>query len=84
MVYYLITCRSLTYAQRTARVLERAGITAVILRAPRELSRAGCGYCVKVSNRRLSQALRVLKQADVSYNKVYIVHPNGETAEVAL
>ena len=26
MVYYLIICRSLTYAQRTAHVLERAGI----------------------------------------------------------
>ena len=26
MVYYLIICRSLTYAQRTAAALERAGI----------------------------------------------------------
>ena len=26
MLYYLIVCRSLTYAQRTAHVLERAGI----------------------------------------------------------
>ena len=25
MVYYLIVCRSLTYAQRTASALERAG-----------------------------------------------------------
>ena len=28
MVYYLIVCRSLTYAQRAAAALERAGITA--------------------------------------------------------
>ena len=27
MVYYLIICRSLTYAQRTAQVLERVGFT---------------------------------------------------------
>ena len=26
MLYYLIVCRSLTYAQRTAAALERAGI----------------------------------------------------------
>ena len=84
MVYYLITCRSLTYAQRTARTLERAGITATILRAPKEISREGCGYCVKVSYRRMDQALRVLRQTDVSYNKIYIVHQNGETAEVVL
>ena len=31
MVYYLIICRSLTYAQRTAAALERAGIGADIL-----------------------------------------------------
>lgn len=31
MLYYLIVCRSLTYAQRTAAALERAGITAHIL-----------------------------------------------------
>ena len=84
MVYYLIMCRSLTYAQRTARALERAGITGTIQRAPRELSREGCGYCVKVSQRRLVQALSTLKKADVSYTRVYIVHQNGETAEVAL
>ena len=31
MVYYLIICRSLTYAQRTAAVLERAGISPEVL-----------------------------------------------------
>mgnify|MGYP001862318501 CR=1 FL=1 len=35
MVYYLILCRSLTYAQRTASVLERAGIAARVLRSPK-------------------------------------------------
>ena len=38
MVYYLIVCRSLTYAQRTASALERAGITAHILRSPKMIS----------------------------------------------
>lgn len=42
MVYYLIVCRSLTYAQRTASALERAGITAHILRSPKMVSGEGC------------------------------------------
>ena len=44
MIYYLIVCRSLTYAQRTAAVLERAGITARILRAPKSIAGEGCSY----------------------------------------
>ena len=40
MPYYLITSRSLTYAQRTARVLERAGITARVQRAAAQRLRA--------------------------------------------
>ena len=84
MVHYLIMCRSLTYAQRSARTLERAGITATIMRAPKRLSREGCGYCVKISQRRLQQALGALDRGNMPYNRVYIVHQNGEAAEVAL
>ena len=42
MLYYLIVCRSLTYAQRTAAALERAGITAHILRSPKSIAGEGC------------------------------------------
>ena len=45
--YCLILCRSLTYAQRSSRVLERAGITAVVRKAPLSVSKTGCTYCVK-------------------------------------
>ena len=41
MLYYLIVCRSLTYAQRTAAALERAGITAHICAPPRALRGRG-------------------------------------------
>ncbi len=35
---YLIMCRSLTYAQRVSNALERAGISARVLRSPSEIS----------------------------------------------
>ena len=66
MVYYLIICRSLTYAQRTAAALERAGITAHILRAPKVVDQAGCSHAVKVSERRLADALLVLSRVGLS------------------
>lgn len=84
MVYYLIMCRSLTYAQRAARALERAGITAIVMRPPRGLSKEGCAYCVKVSERRLSEALVVIKSAGINYSRVYVVGPDGTGKEVHL
>ena len=35
MLYYLIVCRSLTYAQRTAAALERAGFRPIFSAPPR-------------------------------------------------
>ena len=48
MNFDLIVCRSLTYAQRTSVVLEREGISSIVLRAPAQLSDKGCGYAVKI------------------------------------
>ena len=84
MVHYLIMCRSLTYAQKTARIIERAGISALIMRAPKAISQEGCAYCVKISQRRMPHALEALRRGNVNYNRIYIVHQNGECAEVAM
>lgn len=84
MVYYLIICRSLTYAQRTQVALERAGITAHIMRSPRTISDTGCSHAVKVSERRLADALTVLKRVDMSPERVYIMSSDGSYKEVSL
>lgn len=82
MAYYLIMCKSLTYAQRAAKVLERAGVTAIITRPPRGLSKEGCTYSVKVSEKKLSQALVVMNSAGLKYSRVFIIHPDGTSGEV--
>lgn len=84
MVYYLIICRSLTYAQKTEAVLERAGITAHIMRSPRIISGTGCSHAVKVSERRLADALTVLKRVDMAPERVYIMSADGSYKEVSL
>ena len=84
MVYYMFICRSLTTAQRTAKALERVGITAIVTRLPESISQTGCGYCVKVSARYFSDALVTLKDAGLFPIKVYVLYANGDYGEVGL
>ena len=82
MLKYLIMCRSLTYAQRSARALENAGITSVVTKAQQSVSNAGCASCVKVSERRLKEALSVLKGAGLSPGRVFLQDDSGEVNEI--
>lgn len=84
MVYYLIICRSLTYAQRTAMVLTRAGLGAHIMRSPKSIDSEGCSHAVKVSERSLSLALTLLAREGLSPRRVYIVSADGSYNEVFL
>ncbi|MCL2842628.1 MAG: DUF3343 domain-containing protein [Oscillospiraceae bacterium] len=83
MATYLILCRSLTYAQKAARALERVGITATILRTPKGLSQEGCSYCVRVSERSITIAMTALRETNAKITRVYVCHPTGEIREVA-
>lgn len=82
MHQYLIMCRSLTYAQRASAALEKAGITAATSRAPLELTDGGCGYCVKVSERRFHDALHVLQGSCLPFGRVYRKETGEEFSEV--
>ena len=84
MVYYLIVCRSLTYAQRTARVLERAGISGYIMRAPKLTSGEGCSHCVKVAERWLAPALKVLNREGLGPKRVFLQNEEGSYSEVTV
>lgn len=84
MIYYLIICRSLTYAQRTARILERAGISSHIMRTPKMISKEGCNYCVRVSEQKLAGALKVLQRENMSPKQVFLQSADGEYREVGM
>lgn len=84
MTYYLIVCRSLTFAQRTAAVLERSGIPAHILRTPAAISPRGCSHSVKISQRRLTQALVALKKAGLTPGQIFLTEGDGSYREVEL
>ena len=71
--YCLIMCRSLTYAQRSSQVLERAGITATVLKAPQS-----------VYESRLVRALALLDRAAIQRGKVYRLLEDGTYQEVTI
>ena len=80
---YLIICRSLTHAQRTASVLEQAGIRAPIQRAPRLVADEGCSHAVRVAERQLAKALTALNRAELTPSRVFLQNTGGEYQEVA-
>ena len=77
-------CRSLTYAQRAARQLERAGISASITKAPQTVTASGCSYGVGVRERTVNSALSVIRGAGIKLGKVYRLEPGGAAVEVFL
>jgi hypothetical protein len=81
---YLIMCRSLTYAQRVANTLERAGIPARILRSPAAISPKGCSYSVRVGERQLSRAMSILAQKKLPYLGIYVGRRGDGYREVEL
>ena len=48
MDYYLFAARSVTHAQRMARLLSDAGISAKIRRAGAAITERGCGYTLEI------------------------------------
>ncbi len=82
MMWYLITFRSVTFAQRGERVLRQAGISCELQRTPRWMEEKGCGYSLSVKE--VLGALEVLRRQQVPFRKVYARKPDGTAEEVRL
>ena len=77
MQHYIITCRSLTYAQRAARAVQREGVYASLMRTPTGLSKNGCGYGVRVRERDLARARSIITGAGVAVQGVFELGAQG-------
>lgn len=78
---YLIMCRSLTWAQRSAALLERGGITASVVKAPQGLSASGCGYAISIY-RRFEEARNLLAKNNMINGKIFKRTEIGEYQEM--
>lgn len=83
MLQYLLMSRSLTYAQRAARALERAGVSAVVSRIPMGVTDSGCSYCVKIPEKKLTLALKALRAAELDPLRIYAMTGDGSVSKVS-
>ena len=79
---YLLICRSLTFAQRTLKRIEKAGIAGSIVKAPQALLEEGCGYSVRVAETRYRRAMEALKGSELMPKRVFLQYADGHYAEV--
>ena len=68
---WLITFRSVTFAQKGERLLKNDGIDCTLQRTPRELSERGCGYCLRIRGTDAVAAMELLKEKQLAYGRVY-------------
>ncbi len=68
-MHLILICRSLTTAQKGAKVLQRAGIFASVTKAPQSLNPGGCTYGVKIAQRNHQAALQTLEGAGIRIEK---------------
>lgn len=81
---WLITFRSVTFAQRGERVLRNGGIACQMQRTPKYLTERGCGYCLRLSGVDAPAAITLLRREQLPYGKLYALRDDGGTEERGL
>ncbi len=79
-----ITFRSVTTAQRGEAVLRRSGMDASLRRTPRWMEEQGCGYSLRLRRGDMTRAVTALKNAGVTFRKVYLQMENGSFEELSV
>ena len=82
METYLLLARSVTHAQQMMRILERGGIRTKVQRAGGALTKKGCGYSLRISQKDYAAAREYLRAAGEKPTKVFLER-DGERIEIA-
>ena len=81
---YLITFRSVTYAQRGERLLNRRGERCSLRRTPRWMEEQGCGYSLRLQTDNIERAVALLRGEQLPMRKVYLRREDGSLEEITL
>lgn len=81
---FFVTFRSVTFAQRGERVLQRAGISCRIQRTPRWMEEQGCGYCLSLRASSPLPAITLLREQQLPFRKVYVKFDNDTVEELVV
>ena len=83
-MHYIILCRSMTAAQRAARLLSSARVFASVTKAPQSANPGGCTYGVKIGERNLDRALELMRAAGLPTGGVFALYRDGSLSEVGI
>lgn len=78
---WMITFRSVTYAQRAERILRSRQISGRLQRTPKYLTERGCGYCLLLDQLEAFRAVELLRREKLPFEKLYAIDENGVTEE---
>ena len=81
---WIITFRSVTFAQKGERTLRRGGLDCRLARTPKHLSERGCGYCLRIWTEDVSRSVELLRKNRVNMRRVYIQKGDGQLEAVEL
>lgn len=81
MKEWLVTFRSVTFAQRGERAMQRHGIHCMLQRSPKAISQRGCGYCLRLRDQDAIRAVGILQKEQLAYEKVYVMMEDGGMEE---
>ncbi len=82
--HWLITFRSVTFAQHAQKALQREGILCQLQRTPKMLTSRGCGYCLRLRGVDALPAVAILQDEQIKYEKLYALDESGTPREQAL
>ena len=63
--YWLITFRTVTYAQRAQRALQQKHMFSQLQRTPKMLTVRGCGYCLRLREEDVLAAVAILRSEQI-------------------
>ena len=84
MLSNLILYHSLTQTQKASSELTYVGIKNRIIRAPGKLSKEGCSYCIRISQRDLFCAYEFLQAQNLIPLRIFVTAGDGNFEEVRL
>ena len=84
MKQYMITFRSVTYAQRGERSLGKRGISVSLGRTPKWMEQQGCGYSLRIKTEDIIPVVELLRENGVHLRKIYAQRPDGNLEELTV
>ena len=84
MRIFIITFRSVTFAQRGERLLNRNNHRCVLQRTPKWMEQQGCGYSLRIKTEDIIPAVELLRENGVPLRKIYAQSPDGNLEELTV